>query len=288
MTTKQVSTVRRRRLGAELRRLREAAGMTLEDAAKVLECSDSKISRIETGHIGIRTLDLRVLLARYGVEPGPRYDALLRLARESRMRGHWLQKFNDVLTDPFRDFIRLEEDVASMRSYEIQLVPGLLQTEDYARAVIEAARVLWHSREEIDKFVALRMERQRVLTKERPLHLWAVLGEAALRCVVGGPEIMRAQLHRLLEVHHDLPHVAIQVLPFSAGPPAGIGGPFVILEFPDPVELDVLYLENLGSNLYIEDDDEIRRYQRAFDHLRSAALSPKDSASLIEKVAKEL
>jgi transcriptional regulator with XRE-family HTH domain len=281
-----VPTVRRRLLGAELRRLREAAGLSLEDAAQILECTRSKISRIETGHRGMRPKELRELLEEYGVEEDRRY-ALAELARQANQRGWW-QTYGDVLSEPYQDFIALEADAASAWTYEAQLIPGLLQTAEYAGAIAGASLVK-EAKSEQDRFVAARMARQQVLTRAKgPLQLWTILGEAALRQQVGGVEITRAQLFHLIKVDAELPNITLQVLPFEVGAHAGISGTFSILMFPKPAEIGVVYQGSLTGGLYLEKPEEVERHTLVFEHLRASALPTQASVRLIEKVARDL
>jgi len=286
----EVPTVRRRLLGAELRRLREAAGFALDDAARILECDRSKISRIETGHRGVRPKELRELLAEYGVEEKRRY-ALADLARRAGNRGWW-QDYGTILTGPFLDYIGLEAGAASLWTYEAHVVPGLLQTEDYVRAVAAAGPPKAAKREHDrfqDQSVAVLMSRQQVLTREdSPLHYRAIVSEAVLRRLVGGPEVMRAQLERLLEVGATLPNVTVQVLPFAAGAPAAHTGTFGVLMFPEPAELAVVYLDSLTGGLFLEEPKDVELHVLAHEHLRAAALPAQESAELIEKTAREL
>jgi transcriptional regulator with XRE-family HTH domain len=274
-------TVRRRRLALELRRLREASGMTIEQVAKSLECSDSKISRIETARVRATPRDVRDLLALYGVT-GTRQEGLIQLAREARHSGWWHQAYGDL---PVRALVGLEDAAASISYYVQQLIPGLLQTEDYARAVLRAIR-LDLGPDEVERRVGLRMARQSLLTRDEPPELWAVIDEAVLRRVVGGQEVMRQQLKRLAEAAAR-PNVTLQVLPFAAGEHAGMDGPFTILGFPDPADPDVVYLEHTTSDLYLEDPEATARYVRLFDHLRAESLGPDDSAAFFARVAEE-
>jgi transcriptional regulator with XRE-family HTH domain len=276
--------VRRRRLALELRRFREAARMTCEDVAEHLECSTSKISRIETGRVRVSPRDVRDMLDLYRV-PEPQRDSLVQLARESRQKGWW-HAYSDTIEPRFATYIGLESAASEIRIYEVTLIPGLLQTEDYARAVI-AAGAVEVSPEAVERNVAFRMARQPALTSEDPPQLWAVLDEAALRRQVGGPGLMRLQLDHLLDLG-GLPNVAIQVLPFGAGAHPAMGRPFVILVFPERVDPDVVYLEDLTSALYVEDVDEVDRYNMFFNHLRATALSFDASANLITQVMKEM
>jgi transcriptional regulator with XRE-family HTH domain len=267
-------TVRRRRLAAELRRLRERAQLTIEDVAEKLECSSSKISRIETGHVGVNPRDARELLRLYGVADDQR-EALVQLSREARKKGWW-HAYNEVFTGAF---VGLEAEASSLRAYQALLVPGLLQTQDYMRAVIRAARP-GATAAEVDKRVKARLARQQLLTDVDPPQYWTVVDEAVLCRSVGGPDVMHAQLNWLAE-RATLPHVTIQVLPFAAGAHAGMEGPFLILGFPEPADPDVVYVDNTTTGIYFEDPAEVLRYTLMFDHLRAAALSPDDSLTRI-------
>jgi transcriptional regulator with XRE-family HTH domain len=277
--------VRRRLLGAGLRRLREQAGFSLDDAARVLECDKSKISRIETGHRGIRPKELRELLAEYGV-PEDRREAMAAIARQVDQAG-WLQSHGHVLDEAYQDFIGLEAAAAAVWTYEAQLIPGLLQTEAYARAIAGASLVN-ESHEEHEQFVQVRLTRQEVLTRDdNPLHFWAILSEGALRQMVGGREVMRDQLAHLIDMSRNQPNVDLQVLPFAAGAHAATSGPFVIMKFPDAPDLSVVYLEGQTGGIYLESAEEVARYNVVFDHLRASALSTVATARLIEGVARE-
>jgi len=276
--------VRRRLLGAALRRFREVAGYTLDDAARILECDRSKISRIETGQRGIRPKELQELLTEYGVEE-LRRDALVAIARQTRQPGWW-QSYSHVLSDAYQDYISLEASAMTIWTYEAQLIPGLLQTEDYARA-IAAASLVRESRDEQDQFVQARLMRQQVLTREQPLQLWAIISEGALRQLVGGREVMKAQLRHLIEVNDTLPNVNLQVLPFSVGAHAATSGPFVIMKFPEAPDLGVVYLEGQTGGIYLETADEVARYTLVFEHLRASALPTTATMRMIEEVAGE-
>src|SRR5579859_1595308 len=278
--------VRRRLLGAALRRHRESAGLGLDDAARILECDRSKISRIETGQRGIRPKELRELLTEYGVDEARR-DALVTIGRQAWQRGWW-QPYSHVLDEAYQDYIILESTAAAIWTYEAQLIPGLLQTEEYARA-IAAASVVFEMREQQDTFVEVRLARQQILTRDKPLQLWAILSEASLRQMIGGPEVMQAQLRRLAQVSADLPNVTLQVLPFAAGAHAGVSsGPFDVLRFPDAADLGVVYLEGESGGIYLEHEAEVARYSLVFEHLRASALSTVATTQLISEVAREL
>ncbi|MEV6987237.1 helix-turn-helix transcriptional regulator [Sphaerisporangium sp. NPDC051017] len=275
-------TVRRRRLASELRRLRERAQLTLEEVGERLGWSATKLSRIETSRVGVTPKDVGLLLDLYGVG-GSRKDSLLKLARDARKKGWW-QAYSD-LSSEYAAYIGLEAEAASMCSFAPLVLPGLLQTEDYARAVVRAGFVL-ASPGEVERRVEVRMARQAVLSQPTPLSLWTVVDESVIRRPVGGPEAVRAQLKQLIEVG-SLPHVTIQVLPFTAGAHSGTSGAFEILEFPDRADPDVVFLENLTDSLYVESETDVYRYRVAFDHLRARALDPDQSRYLITQTATE-
>jgi transcriptional regulator with XRE-family HTH domain len=279
----QSPTVRRRRLALELRRFRESARLTCEEVAEHLECSASKISRIETGRVSVAPRDVRDMLELYGAS-GEQRDSLVQLARESRQKGWW-HAYSDAIQPRFATYIGLESAASEIRIYEVALVPALLQTEDYARAVITAGSI-GADGEAAERTLAVLMARQPLLTGEDPPRLWAVLDEAALRRRVGGAGLMRLQLEHLLALS-GLAHVALQVLPFGAGAHPAMGRPFVILAFPERADPDVVYLEDLTSALYVEDVDEVDRYNVFFNHLRATALSFSDSTALITSILKE-
>jgi transcriptional regulator with XRE-family HTH domain len=274
-------TVRRRRLSGELRRLRDQAQLTIDDVAEKLDCSASKISRIETGHVSVTPRDTREMLKLYGVEPN-QLEALVQLAKEARKKGWW-HSYNEVFTGAF---VGLEAETSSLRAYQALLVPGLLQTEDYMRAVIRAARPD-ATEAHVEKRVKARLARQRLLTDLDPPRYWAVIDEAVLCRTVGGPKVMHAQLNWLI-ARASLPHVTIQVLPFSAGAHAGMEGPFLILGFPEQADPDVVYVDNTTAGIYLEEPAEILRYTLMFDHLRAAALAPDDTLTRIAAAAARL
>jgi transcriptional regulator with XRE-family HTH domain len=278
MTVRRSPTVRRRVLGRELRRLREAAELTLEQVAGKLECSDSKVSRIETGQVGATPRDVRDMLELYGVD-GQQRDALIQIAREGRLKGWW-HSYDDWV---IRKLIGFEAAATSIRTYEVLLIPGLLQIQDYARAVTRAVRPELRL-EEVERRVEVRTARQRHLAEGDRPRLWAILDEAALRRPVGGREVMRKQLRHLLEAVTSS-NVTLQVLPFSIGEHAGMDGSFTIYDFSEPSDPAVVYLENATSDLYLETLEELDRYTLLFEHLRAAALGPTDSLALLARVA---
>jgi len=277
-------TVRRRRLGIELRQLREAAHLTLEQAAGRLEFSTAKLSRIENAQVSATALDVRGMLEIYGADAKLR-DALIQMAREARQRGWWQTDYGDL---PIATRVGLEIAAASIRQYAGLLVPGLLQVPDYALAVLRAIRLdLKPQPEEIERRVELRMARQSILTQDDPPAVWMVLDEATLRRPVGGPKVMHQQLQHLAEMG-SVRNVTLQVLPYAAGEHPGLDGGFSIIGFPERADPDVVYIETTTSDLYLEEADAIDRYTLLFDHIRAVALSPAESTEFIASVAREL
>jgi transcriptional regulator with XRE-family HTH domain len=264
--------VRRRLVGGALRRYRENVGYTLEDAARVLECDRSKISRIETGQRGIRPKELRELLTEYGV-PDREQAALVAIASRGGQRGWW-HPYAGVLPGPYLDYVIMESVAAEIMTYEAQVVPDLLQTDDYARA-IAAAEPGYATEQEREEAVAARATRRR-------RRLSVILGEAALHQAVGGPGVMAGQISHLVRLVDDFPDLTLQVLPFTAGAHAAAGSAsLAILRFPDAPSLGVVYLEALSGGVYLESQEDVARYIRAFALLRAAALSAADSARLL-------
>ncbi|MGW3492641.1 helix-turn-helix domain-containing protein [Streptomyces sp. NPDC001020] len=274
-------TVRRRRLGQELRRLRELKGMTAEEVAERLLVSQSKISRLENGRRSISQRDVRDLCGVYEVEDQRVVESLMEMARDSRQQGWW-HAFGDI---PYSVYIGLETDAESLRVYEPQIVTGLLQTRAYAEALIQGA-LPETSPADIDKRVKVRMRRQDRIAAENPLRLWVVLDEAALRRVVGNKEVMREQLDHLAEMSR-LPHVTVQVLPFDVGAHPGLNGQYAILEFADAADSSVVYLEGVTSDLYLEKAHDVQKYAVMYEHLRAQALNVDKSRELIADMAKE-
>ncbi len=271
-------TVLRILLGAQLRRLREGQRITLEDAGKRIRASHSKISRLETGRVGFKDRDITDLLTLYGVTDEEEREALRALARRANAPGWW-HDYSDVLPHWFEAYVGLEEVATQIRAYEVQFVPGLLQTEDYARAVT----LLGHDGEpprDIERRVRLRMARQSVLDREEPPNLWAVIDEAVLRRPAGSPAIMHGQLKHLADLAQR-PNVTIQIIPFQAGGHAAAGGPFSILRFAEPDLPDVVYLEQLTSALYLDKPDTVDSYLRVMERICMEAATPADSAELI-------
>ncbi|UUU22893.1 helix-turn-helix domain-containing protein [Streptomyces sp. DSM 40750] len=274
-------TVRRRRLGQELRRLRELKGMTAEEVAERLLVSQSKISRLENGRRSISQRDVRDLCGVYEVEDQRVVDSLMQMAKDSRQQGWW-HAFGDV---PYSVYIGLETDAASLRVYDPQVVPGLLQTRPYAEALIAGA-LPETTPGDIDRRVQVRLRRQeRISAPESPLRLWTVLDEAALRRVVGNRSLMREQLEYLVE-QSQLPHVTVQVIPFDMGAHPGLNGQYAILEFPDASDSSVVYIEGVTSDLYLEKPTDVQKYSVMYEHLRAQALNVDQSRQFIADIAK--
>lgn len=270
-------TVRRRRLAAALRRLRDQSGLTADEAARRVGISKSALSRVENALVSVMPPVARALLELYGVSP-TEIEPLLQIAREARKRGWW-QRYGDVLPDWFETYVGLEAEAAEIRTYEPQLVPGLLQTEEYARAVIRAEHPD-APQGEVDRRVELRIRRQNV---DSPPRLWMVLDEAVLRRPVGGPEVMSRQLDKIRDIG-SRPGVTIQVLPFMAGEHGSMGSAFSILTFQEPTDPGVVYIETRAGSLYLEDQEE-REYTALFNHLVAQALSHRDSATMLRVTA---
>ncbi|MCS7478247.1 helix-turn-helix domain-containing protein [Umezawaea endophytica] len=271
-------TLRKRRLVSELRRLREVAGLTIEEVGERLECSASKISRIETGRVGVTPRDVRDMLDAYGADD-LLLDELVQLAREARRKAWW-DEYGDVA--PGR-YIGFEADAESVRTYQGLMIPGLLQCEEYTRALIREV-LPGASPSEVERRVELRNARQALLGEEDPLRLHVVIDEAALRRLVGGPTVLRAQIRRLLEVG-ELANVTLQVVPFAAGGHAAMDGPFVILSFPERLDPEVVYIESTRSGVYLEQPSDVEWYSAVFERLTATALDPVQSAALLGSMA---
>ena len=277
-------TVLRMLLGAYLRRLREARGISREDAGWTIRASESKISRMELGRVGFKERDVADLLSLYGVEDGEERARLIELARAANAPAWW-RPYGDVLPSWFQSYLGLETAASMIRTYEVQFVPGLLQTREYARAVVRLGFEV-ATRDEIDRRVEVRLARQRVLTRPDATQLWVVIDEAALRRPIGGPEVMRAQLEALLEATL-LPNVRLQVIPFHAGGHAAAGGAFTILRFPDQDLPDVVYLEQLTSALYLEKREDVDQYAAAIPRLSIDAASPAATVDFLHALRKD-
>ncbi|MGW0503284.1 DUF5753 domain-containing protein [Micromonospora sp. NPDC003241] len=275
-------TIRARRLRRELRRLRDRTGRTAEEVAKQLGWHRTKVIRFEVGHSRVMVKDMQSLLDLYDATEEER-EELTTLHRQARQKGWW-SAYGDVLPD---DYVGFEAEATSISTFESLYVPGLLQTEEYVRAIVKAGRST-ADQDEVDRVVAARLARKALLSRDEPPALWIVLDEAAVRRVVGGHRVMRAQLQRLVEAC-ELPTVEIQVLPFGAGAHAAMGGAFTLLGYADLLlDPTVVYLSNDTSTLLLEEDRQVNRYRLMFDHLRAKALDPDHSADFLAQVAAEV
>jgi transcriptional regulator with XRE-family HTH domain len=273
-------TVRRRELGALLRALRNEKGLTVEQVAERLLCSPSKVSRMETGH-GIATpRDIRDLCDLYEVTEDAERDRMMQLSHEGKQQGWW-QAYD---LDYFATYVGLEAEAVGIKYYQTAIVPGLVQTPDYARAMHEVS-VPQIAPERIDQLIEARLKRQQILSRDAPVRLEVVLDEAVLHRLVGGPMVMREQLGRLVEVSKQ-PNVTIQIIPYIAGAHPAMDSVFNILEFADPVP-SVVYVEGLVGWIYVERPQDIDRYQQVFEHLRTVALSPQESIELLVRIGAE-
>ena len=273
-------------VGAHLRRLREQRGLTRAEAGEPIRSSESKISRMELGRVGFKERDVLDLLSLYGVDDDRERAALLARVREANAPGWW-SSYSDVTPNWFQRYLGLEATATLIRTYEVQFVPGLLQTEEYARAVVPlgpgSAR-----RDEIARRVQLRLERQQVLTRPDPPRLWAVVDEAALRRPVGGTRVMCDQLEALIGIVTKMPNVRVQVLPLAAGGHAAVGGSFTILRFPQQDLPDLVYLEQLTSALYLDRREDVDFYFDAVNHLFVEAAPLKDTVRILERIIDDL
>jgi hypothetical protein len=276
-------TVLRILLGSQLRRLREAKGVTREEAGWTIRASGSKISRMELGRVSFKERDIVDLLALYGVD-NEESAALVALAKEANSPGWW-HKYGDVLPDWFQVYVGLEEAASLIRLYEVQFVPGLLQTADYARAVIRLGQPS-AAPEEVERRVSLRMARQELLTKAGGPRLWAVMDEAALRRPIGGEEVMRAQIVRLIEVTRES-NITLQVVPFRSGGHAAEAGAFTIMRFPETDLPDVVYLEQLTSALYLDKREDVERYTEVMERLSVEGESPERTVDILSGMLEE-
>jgi transcriptional regulator with XRE-family HTH domain len=281
----QGPTVPRMLVGIELHRFREAAGISPEQAAYEIRASRSKISRMENGLVRFKERDVTDLLTLYGITDEQIRGRLVTLARQASTPGWW-SKYGDIMADWFESYLGLETAASVIRTFELQFVHGLFQTEDYARAVT----LLGHtssSDEEIDRRVSLRLKRQDLLASPTPPQVWSVLDEGALRRPVGGRQVMRAQLSHLAEVAR-MRHVSIQVVPFDRGGHAAAGGSFTVLRFSEPEVPDVVYLEQLTSALYLDKREDVDHYMEVMNHLSTEALTPVESTRFITDMSQEI
>jgi transcriptional regulator with XRE-family HTH domain len=277
-------TVLRILLGSQLRMLREVKGITREEAGYAIRASGSKISRMELGRVSFKERDVTDLLKLYGVDEDET-ATLVALAIQANSPGWW-HKYGDVLPDWFQVYVGLEEAASLIRLYEVQFVPGLLQTADYARAVVRLGQP-GAAPEEIESRISLRMGRQELLTKPGGPRLWAIVDEAALRRPIGGREVMRAQLEQLILATEE-PQVTLQVMPFRSGGHAAEAGAFTIMRFPEPDLPDVVYLEQLTSALYLDKRDDVEKYTEVMERLSVESESPERSVDILSGMLEEV
>ncbi|WP_350278072.1 helix-turn-helix transcriptional regulator [Kribbella sp. HUAS MG21] len=271
-------------LGGHLRRMRVAAGISRSDAGWEIRSSESKISRMELGRVGLKERDVADLLKLYGLDDDEERERLLALARQANDPGWW-HRFGDVLPSWFHSYLDLEASAQLIRIYELQFVPGLLQTRDYIRAVVQLGRGMIPA-EEVERRINLRINRQEVLTRPDPVRVWAVIDEAALRRPIGGNRVIIDQLNHLIEVSH-MPNVTLQVVPLSIGGHAAAGGSFSILRFPESDLPDTVYIEHLTSALYLDKLDELDQYTAAMESLCVAAPQPNKTRDILTAIRKD-
>jgi transcriptional regulator with XRE-family HTH domain len=277
-------TVRRMLIGAQLRRLRTEQGISREEAGEAIRASAWKIHRLENGQVSFKERDVVDLLRLYGAADPGEVASFVILAREANQPGWW-HHYGDVLPQWFRAYVDLESAAVLIRSYEAQFVPGLLQTEEYMRAVIQGA-LLDDTPDVAEQRVQLRLTRQQLLDREDAPRLWAVVDEAALRRPVGSREVMRTQLERLIEAA-ELPNVTLQVLPFAAGAHPAMVGAFSILRFPEPELPDVVYLEHLTNAIYLDKEDDVDQYLHVMETICVRGAAPDRTVELLSRILKE-
>jgi uncharacterized protein DUF5753/helix-turn-helix protein len=278
------STARRIILGAQLRRLREASGITRGDAGYAIRGSESKISRLELGRVGFKERDVADLLTMYGVTSPADRDAIIEMARQSNERGWW-HRYTDLMPGWFTDYVGLEESTSRISSYELQFVPGLMQTEAYILALASHGRPQLAT-EDTRRRVALRLQRQKLLHRPGAPKLWAVIDESVLHRPVGGRRVLRKQIEHLLEITR-LPHISLQVMPYQMSGYAAEGS-FSMLRFAEPELPNIVYIEHLSGALYLDRPDEIEQYSRVFDRLMVDAETPENSRQLLGKLLTEI
>jgi transcriptional regulator with XRE-family HTH domain len=277
---RQPPTVRLRRLAGELRGLRAAAGLTRDEVSEQTSINPATLYRIETAKVRPQRRTLIALLDIYGVTDEVQRADLIALSKQATELG-WLRAYESELPEQYGAYINFEAEARSVRTYESLFVPGLLQTEEYARAAIRATLLVGTS-EEVQRRVEVRMQRKATLQKKKPLHLWAIVDEAVLHRCVGGATVMTEQLDALV-ASAEMPHVVLQVIPFEIGAHAGMPGSFLVMDFPDAADPDLVYVEGMHGDLFLEREPEVRRYAAAFEHLRAAALDPDNSIQAIKR-----
>jgi transcriptional regulator with XRE-family HTH domain len=277
-------TARRIVLGTQLRRLREAAGISRADAGYVIRASDSKVSRLELGRVAFKERDVSDLLSTYGVDAPEDREAFLEMVRKANEPGWW-RRYTDVTPSWFQDFVGLEESAARIHTYELQFIPGLLQTETYARSILTRGRPDY-APPDTERRIVLRTQRQKLLTTPYPPRLWAVLDESVLHRPIGGRRVLREQLEFLLEQSKQ-PHITIQIVPHQLSGYAA-EGPFTLLRFAEPELPDVVYVEHLGGAVFLDGVEEIELYSRALDRLAVDAETPDRSRQMLSKALADI
>jgi transcriptional regulator with XRE-family HTH domain len=282
---RRTPTVRLRRLSAELRRLRAEAGRTREQVSEVTGINGATLYRIETAQVCPQRRTLIALLDLYEVTE-PHRSEVLGLLVDAGENG-LVQLYRVDLPDTLRNYLTFEAEARALRNYESLFIPGLLQTEDYARAAMRHDALAFNPKE-VEERVHTRMERKALLNKEPPIELWAIIDEAAIRRIVGGAQVMRDQLHYLFSTVEQQPHVTLQVVPFDVGAHPGMSGEFVIMDFAGAEEPEVVYVEGIHGAIFLDAEPDIRRYTKVFDNLRALALGPDQSADLIAEAAEQI
>ncbi|MFF5172613.1 helix-turn-helix domain-containing protein [Micromonospora sp. NPDC000089] len=279
---RQPPTVRLRRLAAELRGLRTAAGLTRDEVSEQTGINPATLYRIETAKVRPQRRTLMAMLDKYGITDEDKRTELIALSRQAAQLG-WLQAYESELPELYTTYISFEAEARSVHNYESLFVPGLLQTENYARAVIRGVLPL-ATDADVQARVEARMQRQESLLKTEPLRLWAILDEAVLHRLTGGPAVMAEQLDALVTAAGQ-PHITLQVIPFTSGAHAGMPGSFVVMDFPDPADPALVYVDSMAGDLFLEREADVRRYTSTFEHLRATALDPTSSIKLIQEHA---
>jgi transcriptional regulator with XRE-family HTH domain len=282
MAGRKLPTVRLRRLAGELRRLREAAGLSRETVTAKTGLDESSIYRVETAQTRPQRRTVMALLNTYGITDQTKIDEMVELAKTAGQPG-WVQTYEDYLSEQYTVYIGFEGEASKLSNYETVFVPGLLQTQDYARAVIRGV-VPAITDDQVDRHVEARMRRQDVFKRTDPMQLWAVIDEAAIRRQVGGPNVMHAQLQHLAEAA-KAPHITIQAIPYEAGAHPGMPGSFVVMEFPDPSDAALVYTDSMAGDLFLEKESDVARYRATFQQLVAQALSPAATKRVLRDAA---
>ncbi|MGW7685943.1 helix-turn-helix domain-containing protein [Kribbella sp. NPDC054772] len=273
-------------LGGQLRRMRESAGISRADAGWQIRASESKVSRMELGRVGFKERDVSDLLELYGMDDDPERDRLMELARAANNPGWW-SRYGDVMPSWFANYVGLEVAAALIRTYEVMFVPGLLQTEEYARAMVQLGKQPFLENQEVDQRVELRVTRQQILTRANPARLWVVIDESVLHRPVGGKRVLQAQIEHLI-MWSQQPNITLQVMPFSSVGYAGAGGAFSLLRFPDDDLPDIVYIEHAASALYLDKLEEVDEYVAIMEGLTISAAPVSATEGLLKEALAQL